>query len=76
MPNLVGEVLQAAQDKMQQVVGNPAFVTFSTDLRGARAQVDDRNWKVCTQNVPAGATFAIDARIEFGVVRLEEACPY
>jgi hypothetical protein len=76
MPSLAGEVLQTAQDQIQQIVGNPAFVTFSTDLRGDRQQVDDRNWRVCTQNVKAGAKFTIDTRIEFGVVRLEEACPY
>jgi hypothetical protein len=76
MPNLVGSVLQAAQDKMQGVVGNPGFFTTSTDATGrGRLQILDRNWKVCSQSLPAEQTFSIDAKIDFGVVKLDETCP-
>jgi hypothetical protein len=34
----------------------------------------DRNWKVCTQSVPPGATITAETQIDFGVVRLEEDC--
>jgi hypothetical protein len=33
----------------------------------------DRNWTVCSQNVPVGAT--INTSIDFGAVKLDERCP-
>jgi hypothetical protein len=35
----------------------------------------DRNWKVCSQNVPAGRTIDASTRIDFGAVKLDERCP-
>jgi hypothetical protein len=76
MPDLVGAVLQQAQDQMQALTGNPAFFTSSHDLGGQdRSQVLDANWKVCSQNVAPGAPVASDTTIDFGVVKLEESCP-
>ena len=76
MPDLLGQDLQSAQDAVQSASGNPVFFSVSHDLSGGdRNQIIDRNWKVCTQNVPAGATFTDDTNIDFGVVKLQEACP-
>jgi hypothetical protein len=76
MPNEVGKILQAAQDDIQRVSGNPIFFTSSTDATGAgRHQILDRDWQVCTQSVPAGTKVGSDARIDFGVVRTSETCP-
>jgi hypothetical protein len=76
MPNEVGKILQAAQDDIQRVSGNPIFFTSSTDANGAgRHQILDRDWRVCTQSVAAGTKVGPDARIDFGVVRTSETCP-
>jgi hypothetical protein len=76
MPQLVGHTLQDAQDSIQTASGNPLFISYSHDLSGEdRSQIIDSNWKVCTQNVPPGSTFADDTRIDFGVVKLDETCP-
>lgn len=75
MPDLVGVGLQDAQDRMQQLIGNPLFVTTSHDASGAgRQQVLDRNWKVCDQNVAPGTRITEDTRIDFGAVKVEERC--
>lgn len=75
MPNLVGTGLQAAQDAMQRLTGNPIFITKSHDASGAgRMQVSDRNWKVCSQTPAAGTEFTADTSIDFGAVKLEERC--
>ena len=76
MPNEVGKILQAAQDDIQRVSGNPILFTSSTDATDAgRHQILDRDWQVCTQSVPAGTKVGPDARIDFGVVRTSETCP-
>jgi hypothetical protein len=75
MPNLVGSVLQDAQDSIQQLTNYGIAITTSHDATGAgRMQVADRNWKVCSQNVPAGAPITSSSRIDFGVVKLDESC--
>ena len=53
------------------------FYSKSHDLRGVRHQVLDRDWKVCSQNVPAGqqVTGNAEGAIDFGVVELSETCP-
>jgi len=53
MPNLVGANLQEAQDAIQALTGNAIFFTKSHDATGAgRHQILDRDWRVCSQNVP------------------------
>lgn len=75
MPNLVGKGLQEAQDAIQELTGYGIVITMSHDATGAnRFQLADRNWKVCTQNVPPGATITPQTRIDFGAVLLEESC--
>jgi hypothetical protein len=75
MPDLVGSVLQDAQDSIQRLTGYGIAITTSHDATGAgRMQVADRNWKVCTQNVPPGAAITSSSRIDFGVVKLDESC--
>ncbi len=75
MPNLVGANLQEAQDAIQALTGNAIFFTKSHDATGAgRHQILDRDWKVCTQNVPPGATVTADTAIDFGAAKLDERC--
>jgi hypothetical protein len=75
MPNLVGSGLQEAQDSIQRLTNYGIVITTSHDATGAgRVQVADRNWKVCTQNVPPGAAITSSSRIDLGVVKLDESC--
>lgn len=76
MPDLVGAILQDAQDQIQTLTGGAVYFTDSHDLTGEnRNQVLDANWQVCTQNVEPGAPVTAESRIDFGVVKIEEACP-
>ncbi len=76
MPSLVGSNLQEAQNAIQKLTGNAIFVTRSHDASGAnRSQVLDRNWKVCSQNIPVGTSIDKSTKIDFGAVKLDERCP-
>ncbi len=76
MPDLVGETLQDAQDRIQDVTDGAVLISRSHDLIGHdRSQVLDRNWRVCTQNIAPGAALTADSAVDFGVVRLDETCP-
>jgi hypothetical protein len=47
----------------------------SHDLGGRdRTQIVDRNWKVCDQS-PGPGRLRVDARVDYGVVKLAETCP-
>ncbi|MFD3717260.1 hypothetical protein [Streptomyces sp. NPDC058674] len=73
VPNFVGQVLQTAQDGAQ---AEGFFLLASHDSLGqSRMQVLDRNWKVCTQTPAAGTKASTDTKIDFGTVKIEEACP-
>ena len=75
MPNLVGKNLQEAQDAIQELTGFEIPITTSHDASGAgREQLLDRNWKVCSQNIAAGAEISSSSRIDFGAVRTDERC--
>ncbi|MEN3264631.1 PASTA domain-containing protein [Pseudonocardia sp.] len=75
MPDLVGSGLQEAQDSMQELTAFGIAITTSHDATGAgRMQVSDRNWKVCSQNVPPGATVTPNTPVDFGAVKLGEEC--
>ncbi|MFI7673045.1 PASTA domain-containing protein [Actinophytocola sp. NPDC049390] len=75
MPNLVGETLQDAQDRIQALTGGAVFLTVSHDLTGQdRNQVLDRNWRVCTQNLAPGEALSPESEVDFGVVKLDESC--
>lgn len=73
VPNFVGMGLQSAQDAAQEL---GFYGLTSHDALGRdRMQAFDRNWKVCNQSLPAGAATATDTVLDFGAVKLEEACP-
>lgn len=72
LPDMVGEVLQDAQDSAQ---ANGFYLLDSTDATGAgRYQVLDRNWVVCSQT-PEPGTHPIDVTVSFNVVKIDEVCP-
>jgi hypothetical protein len=77
MPDLRGQNLQAAQDVIQALTGNPLFFSTSTDLTGKnRNQIVDRNWQVCSSTPPPGESFTSTSKVDFGVVKLDsESCP-
>jgi len=76
MPNQVGQDLQASQDRIQAITGNPFFYTASKDATGqSRFQVWDRDWQVCSQKPAAGTRFNDDTDITFYVVKDTEDCP-
>lgn len=76
MPNEVGAGLQQAQNDIQKLTGNLIFFTSSHDASGkGRHQILDRDWKVCSQNIPPGNPITIGSKIDFGAVKLAETCP-
>ena len=76
MPDLVRFDLQSAQNQIQSLTDFAIAVTTSHDATGAgRYQIVDKNWKVCSQNVPSGSPIDRGTRIDFGAVKLEEPCP-
>jgi hypothetical protein len=76
MPDLVGETLQDAQDRIQDLTDGAVLISTSHDLTGQdRNQVLDRNWQVCSQNIAPGEPLTTDSEVDFGVVKLEEPCP-
>lgn len=76
MPNQVGADLQASQDRIQAISGNPFFYTASRDATGqSRFQILDADWQVCSQKPQAGTTFDENTLITFFVVKDDEECP-
>ena len=76
MPDLVGETLQDAQDRIQDLTDGAVLITLSHDLTGQdRNQVLDQNWQVCTQNIAPGGSLTTESEVDFGVVKIEEPCP-
>jgi hypothetical protein len=72
LPSFVGQGLQTAQDGAQAA---GFFHLKSHDVFGrGRLQAFDRNWKVCTQT-PAPGTRPTGGTVDFGTVKLDEACP-
>jgi PASTA domain len=76
MPNVIGMNLQTAQDTIQKITHDGIFYTSSHDVTGkGRHQILDRDWKVCSQNVPAGAAITIGTKIDLGAAKTAESCP-
>lgn len=76
MPSLRGSNLQDAQDAIQRLTDDAIFFTSSHDVSGAsRMQILDRDWRVCSQNIPSGTRINAQSQIDFGVVKLSESCP-
>ena len=73
MPNLVGRVLQDAQDILQ---AKGSYVLDQEDARGlGRWQLLDSGWKVCRQSPRPGATVKESAVVTLWSVKLSERCP-
>jgi len=73
MPNLMGMVLQDAQDELQ---ARGSFLLTQTDATGMeRFQVDDSNWKVCGQVPAPGTRVSLARLVELHAVQLDEQCP-
>jgi Protein of unknown function (DUF2510) len=76
MPDEVGQVLQDAQDDLQRISGDPVYFSDSHDASGQdRMQILDRDWQVCSQNVPAGKRVTDTTTVDFSVVKMWESCP-
>lgn len=77
MPSFIDVNLQEAQDRVQTL---GIFFSVSHDLLGARSQLIDSNWKVCTQTPAAGTLIKgsaadYEGKFDFGAVKLTESCP-
>lgn len=73
MPKIVGMTLQDAQDKLQSL---DSFVMDQEDASGLdRWQIDDSNWKVCSQKPKAGKVVPISTIVTARAVKLKERCP-
>ncbi|MGW7674548.1 hypothetical protein ACWGJX_47240 [Streptomyces sp. NPDC054775] len=71
--NLMGMGLQSAQDKAQ---ADGFFSLKPHDSAGRdRLQAFDQNWKVCSRNYAPDKSVPVDTELDFGTVKLEEACP-
>lgn len=78
LPDETGKNLQAAQDDLQAVSGNPFFFSDSIDATGeGRFQAWDSNWQVCSQKPEPGTRLKVDSDeiVTFYVVRTTESCP-
>jgi hypothetical protein len=73
MPNFIGKGLQTAQDDAQ--AAGLSNLTSHDATGRARHQILDRDWKVCFQTPAVGAAVRSDTTVDFGVVKLDEACP-
>lgn len=71
LPNLVGMVLQDAQDKAQKA---GFYVLDDQDALYSRLQVLDDNWKVCSQD-PKPGKYNTDTPVTLYSVKLDESCP-
>jgi hypothetical protein len=73
MPELVGMVLQDAQDKLQSL---GSYMLDQQDATGLdRMQILDSNWKVCSQAPAPGARVPLSATVALASVKLSESCP-
>jgi len=74
MPDVIGQNLQAAQDAVQEPTGFEVPVTTHDRSGANRTQVDDIDWRVCSQSPPPGAEITRDSTVDLGVVRQGEDC--
>jgi PASTA domain len=73
MPKVVGMILQDAQDLLQT---KGSYLMDQKDATGLdRFQLDDSNWKVCTQKPKAGSKVPIETVVVLSAVKLRETCP-
>lgn len=73
MPKVTGKNLQAAQDELQS---RGSYLMDQSDATGeARLQLQDNNWKVCTQTPKPGAQVKVSVVVKLAAVKLDEPCP-
>jgi beta-lactam-binding protein with PASTA domain len=73
MPDVVGMVLQDAQDLLQS---KGSYLMDQVDATGlGRLQILDSNWTVCSQSPPAGASVSPTQIVTLSAVKLTESCP-
>ena len=73
MPDLVGTVLQDAQDRLQSL---GSYVLDQEDASGlGRFQVLDSNWIVCRQSPAPGNDVSVDRVVTLWSVKIGERCP-
>jgi hypothetical protein len=73
VPNMVGMNLQEAQDLLQSL-GSHSLNQVDA-LGKDRSQIIDSNWKVCSQNPPAGDELAVTQEVTLQSVKNTESCP-
>jgi len=72
MPQLVGQNLQLAQDKLQ---ARGSYLLDQQDASGlGRLQLLDSNWVVCAQRPAAGKRVAVDRLVTLAAVKIGESC--
>lgn len=73
MPDLVGAVLQDAQDQLQSL---GSYSLDQEDASGVdRLQILDSNWIVCRQAPPPGTEVSLDKLVTLWSVKIGERCP-
>lgn len=72
MPKVVGMVLQDAQDLLQSM---DSYVMDQQDALYDRLQIDDSNWRVCSQSPKPGAVVPVSTVVVLKSVKLREKCP-
>lgn len=73
VPDFVGKGLLTAEDDAKAAgFGN---VTGHDASGRGRVQILDQDWKVCFQAPAAGTVASTRRKLDFGVVKLGEACP-
>lgn len=73
MPTVVGMNLQLAQDTLQNL---GSYLLDQEDALGlSRLQVNDSNWKVCSQTPKAGTKVPVETVVLLSSVKLTESCP-
>lgn len=76
LPDETGKDLQAAQDDLRAISGDPFFTSYSDDATGqGRMQIFDSGWQICSQTPDPGTLVSADSTITFHTVRLSESCP-
>lgn len=76
LPDETGKSLQGAQDDLQEISGDPFYVSFSEDATGqGRSQILDADWQVCSSRPAAGSSIGELDEVTFRVVRVTETCP-
>lgn len=72
MPDYRDWILQDAQDDLQSM---GSYFMDQEDALYTRLQVNDSNWKVCSQDPAAGTATELSSTITLRTVKLSETCP-